>query len=139
MNRTHRDVTPIRSFGSYLDDMKLRTPTLFLALFASLAQAGDPEVTEVRLKKVGMVWNVYVTLSHGDEGWDHYADGWEILDADGNRLGFRKLMHPHVEEQPFTRSLSGVVIPDGTREIYVRPHCSVHGWSKKTTAVRVNP
>ncbi len=32
-----------------------------------------------------------VTLSHLDTGWDHYADGWEVLNAQGNSLGFREL------------------------------------------------
>ncbi|MEJ8561403.1 hypothetical protein QTO30_09365 [Yoonia sp. GPGPB17] len=70
-----------------------------------------------------------VTLSHPDTGWDHYADGWEVLDADGNSLGIRELLHPHVTEQPFTRSLSGVVVPEGATVVYVRARCNVDGWS----------
>lgn len=70
-----------------------------------------------------------VTLSHPDTGWDHYADGWEVLDADGNSLGVRVLAHPHVTEQPFTRSLSGVQVPDGATVVYVRARCNVDGWS----------
>lgn len=70
-----------------------------------------------------------VTLSHPDTGWDHYADGWEVLDANGNSLGVRELLHPHVTEQPFTRSLSGVQIPEGTTVVYVRARCNVDGWS----------
>lgn len=103
------------------------------------AFAHDPAVTNVKIEKVGMLWNVHVTLQHEDTGWDHYADGWEILDAEGNRLGYRKLMHPHVDEQPFTRSLTGVVIPDGTREIFVRPRCSVHGWAKDAIRIELEP
>ena len=52
-----------------------------------------------------------VTLEHADEGWSHYADQWEVLSLDGNLLGKRVLHHPHENEQPFTRSLSGVAIP----------------------------
>lgn len=70
-----------------------------------------------------------VTVLHPDSGWDHYADGWEVLDADGNRLGFRELFHPHENEQPFTRSQSGITVPDGASVVYVRPRCNVDGWS----------
>ena len=70
-----------------------------------------------------------VTLRHGDTGWDHYADGWYILAPDGTELGYRELLHPHVNEQPFTRSLSGVVIPEGIRAVDVRANDSVHGLS----------
>jgi hypothetical protein len=46
------------------------------------------------------------TLKHGDTGWDHYADKFEVLGPGGKVLGTRVLYHPHVNEQPFTRSLS---------------------------------
>ena len=52
-----------------------------------------------------------VTLRHADQGWKHYADKWEILTLDGKLLGRRVLLHPHENEQPFTRSLGGVKIP----------------------------
>lgn len=101
--------------------------------------ADAPVVKAVKIEKVGMVWNVHVTVQHPDTGWDHFADGWEVLDATGTRLAHRKLMHPHVEEQPFTRSLTGVVLPDGTREIFVRGHCSVQGWSDALYRVSLDP
>ena len=112
---------------------------LLFAVLATPALADEPEVVDVKVEKAGIVWNIHVTLRHEDSGWDHYADGWEVLDAAGNRLGYRELMHPHVEEQPFTRSLSGVVIPDGTRVIYVRPRCSEHGWAAEPTRVELKP
>ena len=70
-----------------------------------------------------------VTLSHADEGWDHYANQWQVLTADGVLLGTRTLAHPHVDEQPFTRSLSGVKVPKnlGITQVLVRPRDSVHG------------
>ena len=57
-----------------------------------------------------------VTLKHGDEGWDHYANQWDVMTMDGKLLKSRVLYHPHVDEQPFTRS--GGPIP-------VRSHLTV--------------
>jgi hypothetical protein len=120
--------------------MKLLTPCLAaLLLSISPAAADEPEVVDVTIRKSGMMWTVSVALLHPDTGWDHYADGWEVLDAGGNRLGYRKLMHPHVDEQPFTRSLSGVVIPDGVREVFVRPSCSRDGWAGQSVPVKLSP
>jgi len=99
---------------------------LIFALFASPLFADHPVVEAVEVSGD----RFSVTLSHPDTGWDHYADAWEILDADGNRLGIRELAHPHEAEQPFTRSLSGVVIPVGTDTVYVRGRCNVHGWAE---------
>ena len=119
--------------------MKRELFSIAAACLALPVFAGEPEITNVTVEKVGMVWNVHVTIEHPDTGWDHYADGWEIFDADGNLLGTRKLMHPHVDEQPFTRSLSGIVLPDGTREIFVKAHCSVDGWSSEMVRVDLMP
>lgn len=104
-----------------------------LVLLAALPLRADPPVIEkAQAYRVGMGWRIDVTLSHPDTGWEHYADGWEVLDAKGNSLGFRKLMHPHVNEQPFTRSLVNVMLPDGIREIFIRARCSKEGWATNT-------
>ena len=75
-------------------------------------------------------WTVSVTLQHADTGWDHNADGWRVVTADGKVLGHRTLYHPHVNEQPFTRNLSGIKIPAGQKTVYVEAHDKVHGWNK---------
>ena len=71
-------------------------------------------------------WRVSATIRHADEGWDHYADAFEVLAPDGTVLETRTLHHPHVEEQPFTRSV-GVAVPDGVDRLTVRARDSVHG------------
>jgi hypothetical protein len=84
----------------------------------------------VTASKSGGSWSFSVTVSHGDEGWDHYADGWEVAAPDGTQLGYRKLLHPHVNEQPFTRSLSNVDIPRDVTTVIIRAHDSVHKWGE---------
>ena len=82
-------------------------------LLASPALADPPRIEGVTSQAGANGWRFDVTIRHPDTGWDHYADGWRILDMDGTVLGTRVLHHPHETEQPFTRSLSGVAIPDG--------------------------
>ena len=48
---------------------------------------------------------------------------------DGTVLGLRELLHPHETEQPFTRSLSGVVIPEGLTTVLVTTRCLADGWT----------
>ena len=84
-------------------------------------------------------WNFSVTLRHPDTGWDHYADGWEVLSSDEKRLGYRELLHPHETEQPFTRSLGGVEIPRGTEAVLIRAKCSVDGWTSALYEVSLIP
>lgn len=110
---------------------------LILCTAAPLA-AGEADVVAVTVSaQGGGTYRFDVTIRHADEGWDHYADGWEVLAPDGTPLGYRKLLHPHVDEQPFTRSLSGVEIPDGINEVVVRAHDSVHEWGGVEMTVAV--
>ena len=80
---------------------------------------------------------ISVTVRHADTGWDHYADAWEVVGPDGTVYGKRVLYHPHVNEQPFTRSLDGVKIPENVGSVTVRAHDSVHGLGGTETTVKV--
>jgi hypothetical protein len=79
----------------------------------------------------------YVTVAHQDKGWDHYVNKWEVLTPDGDVIATRTLLHPHVHEQPFTRSLSQIIIPAGIKKVVVRAHDSVHGYGGKTLEVEI--
>ncbi len=101
------------------------------------ALAEAPVIEAVNTAKSSAGYEVSVTIRHPDTGWDHYADGWEVLTPDGDRLGYRELLHPHEIEQPFTRSLGGVAVPDGVSQILIRARCSVDGWNEDTFAVEL--
>lgn len=98
-------------------------------------QAGDVSIRSVEFTEVGSGWKVRVTLEHADTGWEHYADAWRIVDSKGTELAKRVLHHPHVNEQPFTRSLAGVKIPADVTQVYIEAHDKVHGWSKDRVKV----
>lgn len=108
---------------------------LALALLAGPVLADPPAIDAVRATQTAQGWRFDVTLSHPDTGWEHYADGWRVLDAEGREIGRRDLLHPHVDEQPFTRSLSGVPVPDGAGQVRIEARCSVDGWAGETVAV----
>lgn len=103
------------------------------------AGAGDVAIVMVDMTAAGNgKWDVDVTLRHEDTGWEHYADAWQIVDAQGKLLAKRVLFHPHEHEQPFTRSLSDVAIPTGTGVVFIEAHDKVHGWSKQRVRVDLN-
>ena len=93
------------------------------------AAAGEVEIVGARAVPDGAAWRFDVTLRHDDTGWEHYADRWEVRLLDGTVLGRRVLLHPHVDEQPFTRSLAGGEIPADVDRVVVHAHDKVHGWS----------
>lgn len=107
----------------------MRFLAVIFMFWTTTAVADPPVIERIEARKTGATWQFDVTLSHGDTGWEDYADGWRVLDMDGRELGLRTLHHPHVNEQPFTRSLSGVQIPDGTTAVRIEARDSVGGWS----------
>jgi hypothetical protein len=102
-----------------------------IVTFAQSAYADAVKIVNVEASKQGDSWHFDVTLRHNDTGWDHYADEWRVVNADGKVLGDRVLYHPHENEQPFTRGLSGVKIPADIKKVYVEAHCKVDGWAKQ--------
>lgn len=102
------------------------------------ARAGEADVLRAEATAEGDGgWRFRVTVAHGDTGWDHYADKWDVLAPDGTVLGTRVLLHPHETEQPFIRSLGGVKIPEGVTEVTLRAHDSRHGYGGEKVRVKL--
>jgi hypothetical protein len=94
------------------------------------------QVIRVTATRTGSTWTFSVTVRHADEGWNHYADQWQVVDPEsGEVLATRVLAHPHVDEQPFTRSLSNIAIPEGVAAVLVRAKCNLHGFEGRTVLV----
>lgn len=109
--------------------MKTRLTSLLL-MVAPAAYCGEVTIVDVHVE-CPSTCTFAVTLKHADEGWNHYADRWEVLTLDDQLLGSRVLYHPHENEQPFTRSQSGISIPPGIERVKLRAHDSKHGYSKQ--------
>ena len=102
----------------------------------SVTVDADADVIFVKaIEQANNTWTFQVTVQHPDQGWEDYADGWDVVMPDGSVIKpdqamkfTRLLLHPHVNEQPFTRSQSGIVIPPGVTELRVRAHDIVNGY-----------
>ncbi len=112
---------------------------IIITLFSTpLLYAGEADVLKVVFSQSsGIVFNFKVTIRHADTGWEHYADAWEVLDMRGNLLAKRVLYHPHVDERPFTRSITDVKIPASIKRVMIRAHCSVHEYGGKIAIVDI--
>lgn len=106
----------------------------------------DADVKFVRaVQSADGTWTFYVTVEHPDTGWDDYADGWDVLTSQGEVIKpdpdspfTRLLLHPHVEEQPFTRSQHGISIPESVEKVIVRAHDIVDGFGGQEVLVDFN-
>ena len=110
-----------------------------LACASTLAIAGDADVIAAKaMRAPDNTWTFEVTIRSNDKGPDYYCDRFEILAPTGNILGVRDLAHPHADEQPFTRELSGVKISPGlVNGVLVRAHHSMRGYDGATVKVKL--
>lgn len=107
-----------------------------LLLLAPASNAGEVSILEVSVECPGSC-TFSVTLEHADQGWSHYANQWDVVTLDGRLLKSRVLHHPHDNEQPFTRSLSGVLIPEGMNQVKIRARDTRHGYSDQEFIVDI--
>lgn len=109
-----------------------------MALTMQTSTAGEADVVGVTVKKTSSgVYSFDVTVKHADMGWEHYADRWEIVGPDGAVIDARVLLHPHVSEQPFTRSIPRADIPRNVKSVVIRAHDSVHGYGGTEMTVQL--
>ena len=106
---------------------KLLFTVIFLLLSIQTATANQADVIDVKASQADdKTWRFDVTLKHDDEGWDHYVNQWVVTDLDNKILATRTLYHPHVHEQPFTRNIQGVEIPDKITRVKIIARDSIH-------------
>ena len=120
--------------------MLTRTGVIAIAgcLIAGVASAGEANVEKVRIaRERAGTFRLDVTVRHADAGWKHYADKWDVVAPGGEILGTRVLLHPHENEQPFTRSLSGLRISSGVARVTIRAHDKIHGYGGDVVTVDV--
>jgi hypothetical protein len=119
------------------------TPTATPSPTPPANETGNADVLHVKVvQATDGTWTFHVTVQHPDTGWDDYADGWDVLTPDSTVLKpdsdspfTRLLLHPHVNEQPFTRSQSSIVIPSGVTQVRVRAHDLVDGYGGREVSV----
>jgi hypothetical protein len=110
---------------------------LLILIVGGPAMAGLADVVSASADCSDSVCTFVVTVRHDDEGWDHYANAWQVVAPDGTVLATRVLRHPHVGEQPFTRAMRGVRIPPDVTTVHIRARDSVHGFGGREVEVHI--
>ena len=140
--QTTEAANPTIGLSSTLLPKPSPTPPEELAESETSSAADADVIYVVATETAANVWSFSVTVAHPDTGWEDYADGWDVVLPDGTVLlpnssnSFtRLLLHPHENEQPFTRSQSNIQIPSDVTEVTVRAHDLVDGFGGEEVIV----
>ena len=97
-----------------------------------------PDVVAATARDDGGTWTISATLSSPYDSPERYADGWRVLGPDGTVFAERELTHDHAAEQPFTRSRSGIEIPDDVDVVTIQGRDQVSGWGGETVELTLD-
>ena len=127
-------------YASAVSGTRLALVVVALAVLTSPAQSQSeqrfPDVIAVKVKVAAPdVFDFDVTVSSPYDTPSRYADGFRVSTLEGKVLGERKLLHDHQTEQPFTRDLYSVKIPDGIAKVVVQARDQKYGYGGKTVEV----
>lgn len=125
------------------DDVSTSTSTSPTPTVTASATSGDaanddldfPDVVSVEADGAAGTWTFAVTISSPYDTPEQYADGWRVVGPDGTVYGVHTLTHDHAAEQPFTRTQSGVEIPDSVSEVTIEGRDLVNGFGGGSATV----
>lgn len=113
---------PAQASGSgHANSAKDRFPDI---VDASATQGGDG------------TWTFEVTVSSPYDSPERYADGWRVTAGD-QVFGEKTLAHDHAAQQPFTRTQTGVEIPDDVSSVTVEGRDLSNGYGGSTRKVNL--
>ncbi len=117
---------------------------MLFAAWSAYAQPGGsseqrfPDVVAVKVRASGSnLFDFDVTISSPYDTPSRYADGFRVYTVANQILGERKLLHDHQNEQPFTRDLYAVAIPQGVKTVLVQARDQKYGYGGKVAEVRL--
>jgi hypothetical protein len=111
-------------------------PTLQTDVAVTSTESPDeqrfPDVVGATAVQAADTWTISATLSSPYDTPERYADAWRVVGPDGAVYGERILVHDHAGEQPFTRSESGIEIPDDITEVVIEGRDLEYGYGGAT-------
>ncbi|QSB05615.1 hypothetical protein [Natronoglycomyces albus] len=94
-----------------------------------------PTVTDVYVERSGGTYLFTVTVSSEYDSTDRWADAIRVRSASGEEYGVRELGRHHADEQPFTRQITDVEVPDDVTVVIVEGRDSKNGWGGQSVEV----
>ena len=114
----------------------MKTKLTLILLFITSLYSNEVDVINATASCQDNNCYITATLKHNDTSWKHYANKFDII-VDNIIIATRILHHPHIHEQPFTRSISNVKIPNNTKTITIKAHDLIHKYGGKEFIIKL--
>lgn len=93
------------------------------------ANENFPDVVSVEVELEEFLYSFSITISSPYDSPGQYANGWRILDPDGEVLAETYLAYHHADEQPFTLTQGDVSINSHfVEEVTIEARDSINGY-----------
>lgn len=111
---------------------------VIIGCFSTPVFAGGADVVDGKITRDSNGrYTVVATIKHNDEGLEHFANHLQVLTPEGKVIGAMYFVEPKVHEQPFVTIVQSVKVPTGVRELRLRAHDKVHGYTGKEFTLKV--
>jgi len=109
--------------------------TTAVEVSVSVSEQLFPDIIDATAEQTNLGWTFNATVSSPYDTADRYADAWRIVGPDGTVYGTRELAHDHAAEQPFTRTIQAVEIPEDVEVVTIEGRDQDNGWGGGTFEV----
>lgn len=96
-----------------------------------------PDVIAAELEADDGTYRLAVTISSPYDSAERYASGWRVIDPAGETLAEHRLAHDHADEQPFTRTQTGLEIPGNIEQVTIEGRDLTNGYGGGTVQLDV--
>lgn len=125
-----------RIVGTFAIALAVAGASMAMAESAGLRVQKFPDVVDVRVHvRSDSRFDFDATISSPYDTPQRYADAFRVMSTEGIQFGERNLFHDHASQQPFTRDLYGVAIPEGIKTVVIQARDKKYGYGGKTLQV----
>lgn len=111
---------------------------VIMGCFSTPVFAGGADVIDGEISRDSNGrYTVTATIQHKDEGPEHFANHLQVLTPEGKVVGAMYFIDPHIHVQPFVTIVQSVNVPRGVRELRLRAHDKLHGYTGKEFKLKV--
>lgn len=122
-----------RHLGAIVIALSVASMKVATAQSAGWMHQKYPDVVDVQVHvRSDRRFDFDATIASPYDTPERYADAFRVLSTGGVQFGERTLFHDHASEQPFTRDLYGVAIPDGIHTVVIQARDKKYGYGGRT-------